>query len=288
MAGALFSRNNWRRFRNRFNDLSRCTLLNYRLYRQLPDDVNAENNFFRFTGEIESITDGHTLWVKGEDLTIPVSLEKTKCFLLPKHEGAIPVAPAQIRLNTICTLTEGAKVFIGGQLKMKNNRLSFYSSKENPLIVIFYNCPDDDLPREIIIGSRTRREYWNAVTPISLAAGVLSLIYIAASLLGRPAFHLTLITAIIAVFIPVLPIIPPGILLTVLHQRFMQNATTLRANRDLAKFGLLSETQKQPYRRFDIRAYSLEVFAWITLLSGIIINIIFIFLILFQFEVITL
>ncbi|MCL2174566.1 MAG: hypothetical protein FWB73_00835 [Treponema sp.] len=297
MAGALFSRDKWRRFRNRFNDLRKCALLNYSQYRQLPDDVNTESNTFRFIGEIESITDGHTLWVRGKDLTIPVSLDKTKCFLLPQQEDSlhgsfasqgVPETPAQIRWNTICTLTEGAKVFIGGQLKMKNNRLSFYSSKENPLMVIFYNCPDDDLPRRIISGARTRWEYWNTVTPISLAAGALSLVYIAASLLERPAFHLTVITAIIAVFIPILPIIPPGILLTALYQRFMLNATTLRAKWDLAKFGLLPDAHIQPSRRFDIRAYSLEALAWIMLLAGILINIIFIFLILFQFKVITL
>jgi hypothetical protein len=30
---------------------------------------------FSFTGEIESITDVHTLWVKGAYLTIPISLK---------------------------------------------------------------------------------------------------------------------------------------------------------------------------------------------------------------------
>jgi len=288
MTGALFRRDMWRRFRNRFDDLRQRTLLNYRLYRQLPNNgLLAANDIFRFIGEIESITDGHTLWVRGEDLTVPVSLEKTKCYMLPQNKGKVPEAPIQIRWNTICTLTEGAKVFISGQLQMKDNRLSFCSSKENPLMVIFYNCPDDILPREIISGSRTRWDYWNAVTPISLAAGALSLIYIAASLLGRPAFHLTVITAIIAVFIPILPIMPPGLLLTALHQRFTLNATNLRANWDLAKFGLLPDTKKQPLRRFDIRAYSLEVLAWIVLFIGIFINIVFIFLILIQFEVIT-
>jgi len=61
-------------FRNRFNDLRLNPLLNYPQYRQLKD----EGGVFRFTGEIDSITDGHTLWVRGEDLTIAVSLKKNQ------------------------------------------------------------------------------------------------------------------------------------------------------------------------------------------------------------------
>ena len=315
-----------------------------------------EGGIFRFTGEIESITDGHTLWVRGEDLSLPVSLEKTKCWLLPPQEGeGVPEAPEQVRWNRVSTLSEGAKVFIGGQIKTRNNRLSFVSTKEKPLMVIFYNCPDSDLTDGIIRAARTRNEYWNNITPISLAIGALALVYFAASFLNRPAFRLTVITSLIAIFVPILPIFPPGLLFTVMYRRMTWYARRLRAYWDLAllptrylqpgkkrvilntgeeygfvkincprqategevnfllpvnneekkhdwyffgcfdensslpkksrdpfvSFGLLPANPALLARRYAIKAYVMEIFAWLILFLGIFINVIFIFVILF-------
>ena len=353
ITGAVFSRNKWRKFRRQFERLRMEPLLDYRRYRQLE----GEGGVFRFTGEIESITDGHTLWVRGEDLTIPVSLEKTRCFLLPVTEGeGTPEAPEQIRWNRVSTLTEGAKVFIGGQIKTQNNRLSFCSTKENPLMVLFYNCPDTELAGSLIRAARTRNEYWNSFTPVSLVIGALALIYMAASFLGRPAFRLTVISALVAVFVPALPVVPPGILFTVLYRRMSWHARKLRSYWDLVrlplnlmpncpegqvpgtgeKYGyvtldslpegeaipwLLPENQKlgknklyffgtlaaqtgeqyplpqrskdpfvsfgilpdDPSRlagRYAVKAYTLEVLAWLILLTGISVNVVFIIFIL--------
>jgi len=238
IAGAFYSRYKQGQFRRRFVDLGLAPLLDYRQYRQLENTASGElqGGVFRFTGGIESITDGRTLWVKGEDLTIPVSLEKTNCFLLPKHEGEeLPEAPEKIRWNRVSTLTEGVKVFIGGLIKMQNNRLNFISTKENPLIVIFYNCPEAELTSQIIRAARSRNEYWNAVTPASLFIGAMLLVTIAASLLNRPAFRLNLISALVAVFTPVLPAIPPGFLFTVLYRSIAWSVKKYRANWELAR-----------------------------------------------------
>jgi len=235
IAGAFYSRNKWKVFRNRFDCLRLAPILDYRRYRQLE----GEGSVFRFTGGIESITDGHTLWVKGDDLTMPVSLEKTKCYLLPVHDGeGIPEAPEQIRWNRVSTLTEGAKVFIGGQLKTQNNRLSFCTTKEKPLMVLFYNCPDSELTGAIIRAARTRNEYWNSLTPVSIVIGALTLVYMAASFLNRPAFRLTVISTLVAIFVPVLPVVPPGILFTVLYRRLTWHARNFRAYWDLARLPL--------------------------------------------------
>jgi hypothetical protein len=258
--------------------------LDYRQYRQ-PE---SEGGIFRFSGGIESITDTHTLWVKGGDLTIPISIAKTKCFLLPIHEGEeFPQAPLQIRWNRISTITEGTKVFIGGKINKQDDRMNFVSTKEQPLMVIFYNCPDAVLAGSIIRAARTRNEYWNAVTPVSLAIGALSLIYIAASYLGRPAFRLTVLSALFSVFIPVLPVLPPGILLTSLYRKFTWDSRKLRADYDLARYGLLQDFEKRSPNYFAYRAYALELFGWALLLAGICINIIFIGLLLYLFGILS-
>jgi len=246
IAGAFYNRGKWKRFRRRFDELRLAPLLDYRLYRKLE----GGGGVFRFTGSIESITDGHTLWVRGEDLTIPVYLEKTKCFLLPVHEGeGIPEAPEQIRWNRVSTLTEGARVFIGGQINTHNSRLSFCPAKGKPLMVLFYNCPDTELTDTVIRAARTRNEYWNTITPISLAIGALALIYMAASFLGRPAFRLTVISALVAVFVPALPLIPPGILLTGLYRRMTWQARKLRTYWDIVRLPLRYLLPEYPERQ---------------------------------------
>jgi len=218
ITGAIYVRYRWRQFRKRFIDLGTAPILDYRNYRRLA----CEGGVFRFTGEIESITDGHTLWVKGDDLTIPVSLENTKCYLLPKSDGdEIPEPPEQIRWNRVSTLTEGVKVFIGGLIKTQNNRLIFVSTKENPLIVIFYNCHESELTNQIIMSARSKNEYWNTLTPLALGIGALSLVYIATSLLDRPAFRLNVVIALVSVFIPILPFIPPGLLFVNIYRRMI-------------------------------------------------------------------
>lgn len=281
IAGAFYSRFKWRQFRKRFVDLELKPLLDYRQYRTLND----EGEIFRFTGEIESITDGRILWVRGENLTMPVSLEKTKCFLLPKHEGnEIPEPPEQIRWDRVSTLSEGVKVFIGGQIMTHNNRLSFNSTKENPLIVIFYNCPESELTNEIILSARARNEYWNNFTPASLVIGASALIYIAASLLNRPAFRLNVIAALIAIFVPILPFIPPGLLFTALYRRITWHTGKQRAYRDLAK--IPGGDPKQRFSiRYAIKAYILEAAAWLILILGISVNVVFIMLILSLLEI---
>jgi len=324
--------------------------------------MGDEGGVFRFTGEIESITDGKILWVRGDNLTIPVSLEKTKCFLLPIHNGdGVPDAPEQIHWDRISAFNEGVKVFIGGQIKMRDNRLSFFSTKEKPLMVIFYNCPDSSLTTEIIRSARTRNEYWNGITPVSLVIGAMALIYIAYSFLNRPAFRMTVITALVAIFTPIMPILPPGFLLTVLYRRMTWNARKFRAYKDMAclplrylqqgmesselstgetygykiydalpveaeqadfpfltpddteekksqwhlfgildsstlpskskdpfvSFGILPSSPQLLSRRYAIKAYTMEVFAWLLLLVGICINIVFIYLILFLLGIIS-
>jgi len=302
IAGAFYNRHIWYLFKNRFNKLRLLPLLDYRQYRQIENDAKEKTTeLYQFTGGVESITDGHTLWVKGSDLTISVSLEplpnrksegfsqiKTKCFLLSKHEGTdIPDSLEQISWDRISTLTEGAKVFIGGQIKSVNNRLIFCSTKEEPLMVIFYNCPYSELPGKIISAARPQNEYWNGLTPISLVIGALALIYIASSLLGRPAFRLTVIAALVAVFVPILHFFPPGFILTALYRRLSWNAGRLRAQWDIARFGLKQGVTQKQINLYWIKAYTTELFAWAVLLLGISINIFFIYLILYLLQVIS-
>jgi hypothetical protein len=242
VAGAFTSRHAWRQFRRRFDELRLRPLLNYEVYRGLKEDGGS----YRFIGGFESVTDGHTLWIRSDNLTIPVSLRGAQTYLLPMQEGdGVPEnfdpgeeAPERIRWDRVSSLTEGARVFVGGALVLRENRWTFAAANETPLLVIFYDGPDRSLTVRAIRAGRHRNEYWNAVTPYALILGALCLIVMATTFLFRPAFRLTVITALIAVFTPLFPLIPPGILCTVLYRRLWWRARIFRAHRDLAKLPL--------------------------------------------------
>jgi hypothetical protein len=241
VAGAFASRHRWRQFRRRFDELRLKPLLDYGVYRGLA----REGGSYRFIGGFESITDGHTLWIRSETLTIPVSLRGAQTYLLPMQEGDGAAetfdpgeeAPERIRWDRVSTLTEGAKVFVGGSLTLKDDRWTFAAADE-PLLVIFYDGPDRSLTVRAIRAGRHRNEYLNALTPYSLILGALCLIVMAVLFLNRPAFRLTSITALIAVFTPLFPLVPPGLLCTVLYRRLWWRARIFRAHRDLVKLPL--------------------------------------------------
>jgi hypothetical protein len=259
MIGGLVKRYKWYIFRRRFDELRLSPILDYSHYRQVE-----ETRAFRFTGGVESVTDGQTLWVRSENLTIPVSLKNAETYLLPmqksalskkrvspkrdasnpEDEGTIEIfdpsdeAPERIRWERVSTLTEGAKVFVGGLLVCKDERWNFVSTKENPLMVIFYDGPDQSLTTQTIRAGRHRGEYWNTITPYSLVIGALCQILVAVLFLSRPAFRLTVIVSIIALFTPMYPIIPPGLLFTVVYRRLSWRSRILRAYSDLARLPL--------------------------------------------------
>jgi hypothetical protein len=251
VAGAFANRRNWRLFRQRFDDLRLKPFLDYVAYRR------GEGGLYRFIGGFESVIDGHTLWIRNKALTIPVSLAGAHTYVLPMPEKDEPSgyfdpgkeAPSRISWDRVTALAEGAKVFVGGALLPQDNRLTFVSERDNPLLVIFYDGPDRSLTARTIRAGRDRNEYWNFITPYALILGAFSQLLITLNLLNRPAFSLTALTAFFAVFIPLLPMIPPGFVLTVLYKRLWWQARVFRAYRDLVRLPLKYLPSNQAHGR---------------------------------------
>ena len=287
MTGALINRRKWRQFRKRFDELRRSPVLTYSNFRPTtpPSRLQAsglENKAgpFRFIGTFESITDRQTLWIRSDNLTVPIPLKNAKTYLLPAENDneAQTVDPRDeimeiIRWNKVSSLTEGARVFVGGLLADTDGRFGFTSTKENPLMVIIFYGSDDSLSARVIRAGRPCRDYLNAVTPYSLIIGVICQILIAAAYLHRPAFRPTVIISLIALFIPLYPFIPPGLLFTLMHRRLVWRVRNLRACGDLARYKIL--TDSLPAWRYIAKANLLEAAAWIILTAGIGLNIFF-------------
>jgi hypothetical protein len=254
IAGAFYSRRNWRLFRRRFNELGQRPILDYAACMNTTPGPAGEEKEFRFSGGFESLTEDKILWIRGDELTIPVDLRGAKTYVLPDTEAkGIPAAfdpgeeaPEQIRLDRISALTGGVKVFAGGSLCVREGRRIF-ASAAHPLMVVFYEGPDRSLTVRTIRAGRHRNEFFNFITPYSFIAGAFSQIIMAVSLYSRPVYRLTLIAAIVALFTPLFSWLPPGIFFTLAYRRLWWKARIFRAYRDLVRLprGYIPAGEKQ-------------------------------------------
>jgi hypothetical protein len=227
LAGTFFSHNVWRVFRHRFNELRSYPVLNYSVLQRAGDGI------FRFTGYLESITDDHIMWVRGENITVPVDLTGASTYLFPLSGDKGD--PQRVRWDKVMALIEGTRVFIGGRLATQQNRRIFVAGTDGPLIIIFYEGTDRSLNNRVLWAGRHSNEYFNTLTPYALAVGVFAQLSIAISFLHRPAFRLTAVVAFIAMFLPLFPVLPPGILFTALYIRLWHRARMFRAYRDTVR-----------------------------------------------------
>jgi hypothetical protein len=254
IAGAFISRRSWRVFRRRFDELRLKPLLDYGAYRR-----GGDGELYRFIGGFESVTGEDTLWLRGGDLTVAAALGGAHTYMMmptkdiPPEPGSIDQGrgagpmdfssggeetPERIRWNRISALPGGVKVFVGGALVQKDGRPVFSSTREQPLLVIFYDGPDRAFPIRAIRAGRRHNEYWNSITPYSFILGAFSQIIMVMIFLPRPAFQLTALTAFIALFAPLFPLVPPGLLFTLIYQQLWRRARKLRSCRDLARLPL--------------------------------------------------
>ncbi|MDR2660286.1 MAG: hypothetical protein LBC27_09940 [Spirochaetaceae bacterium] len=246
LAGIFISRHKWGVFRERFAYLCRCPPLDYTLLRKNTNDE------YHFIGNFESVTEGNTLWIKSDNLTVPVCLKNVQTYMMPLTEKKRGIgagdkiyvdtndfdvnatSPRRLNWNKISTLTAGAKVFIGGVLKAIDGKQTFISSKRRPLLLIFYECSERTLSAGVVRAGRYQTEYWNTVTPYSIIGGIFSLIWIAQLFFGRPAYRAVVLSAIVAIFGPLFPLLPPGLIFTIFYRHLWWRACLYRVFRDIA------------------------------------------------------
>jgi hypothetical protein len=237
IVGAFVVRRRWRLFRARFDDLRLSPILDY----GRACGLGGDGGIFRFFGEFESIN-GKILWAKGGGLTIPIDLSGAKVFLLPSEEevdlNGTENEPRPIKWDQISEFSEGARIFVGGKASPLNGRPQFASSKEDPLLIILYDGQDRSLLMRAVRAGRKKNEYWNPATPYSFAFGIFAEVLMALSFANRPAFSVSFAAALTFAFIPLIPFLPPGVLLTAWSRSLWRRGRAYRALRDLVKLPL--------------------------------------------------
>ena len=243
--GAIGVRHRWRRFRRRVIAASLLPLVSYASVRHRRHEQRAVCDA-RFLGTLESIQGEHTAWIRGPDITIAVDMSASEIYLVAHtneaHGEARPdsppssppdTPPARTSWSRLGSLPEGIKVLVSGRLDTSGAYPAIRSAAGDPVLAVFYDGPEPSLVRRCIWSGRQLNEYWNSVTPGALAGGAFALILFASLLLRRPLAIEYSRLAIALAALPLMPLLPPGIVFFYVYRRCWRRGRTLRAHRDV-------------------------------------------------------
>jgi len=237
---------------------------------------------YRCVGAVEAVSDEGILWVRSKGVTVAVAMNRAQIFLVPP-EGTEDGALQRLQWRQFPMVLEGSKIYVAGPFCTRDGRSLFCSTKDDPLMVLLFDGDEQTLVYRVLSAARQYNEYWNSLTPYSLALGVFSQLLIAASYSGRPALRLSVLIALTAVFIPILPLLPPGVLLTSFYRRWWRRARQYRAYRDVLAFmqkesitaapeGLPDAVARGDIQQYKNRSLLLVIYAISAVGFGIVIN----------------
>ncbi len=256
--GAFAVRASWRRFRAAMLGSARLPRLDYIAMEKAPEGTR-----FRVWGGIMALEGNDRVWIRGRSgkdmLSVVLDLAWSHCYSLPadKSPARSPVSiPApdvsgQPSLRTVPSgydeaeespepfvwrrlppLSEGTSVFARGILRREAGRAVLGGTRSEPVILVVTGLPESELLQRCVRQGRQPNEYWNRLTPLSFAMGVACMVAILLSF-ARSVFipDIFLLTALTA-FLPLSPLLPPGLLLFFLYRALWKRARSLRASRD--------------------------------------------------------
>ncbi len=250
--GAVLARHRWRVFRRRITTASTYATAGY------PEVLIGSRarrerfiGWYRFFGGLESIQGDGLAWLTDGRASVAVELADAPVYMVPggpvdaaagrerlslhADQGEVPTATTWKKVGS---LPEGTRMFVAGSLYGEQGRAVFKGTNGSRPFVILYDGPDETLVFRSIRDGRQQNEYWNSVTPISLAAGSLSLFILAYLYIGAP---LTRIAGLLSASLGLLPIsilVPPGVILFFVYRRLWRVGRGLRAERDLLRLPL--------------------------------------------------
>ena len=239
LIGAFSVRNRWRLFRIQ---LMKASLRPSLTYAAVHDSTSS--GIYRLFGSLQAVQDENILWLANSTVSVSIDLTGVPVYILPsvpKGESMIKTgkypdeSPRRTYWNRIFSLPERTSIFVSGELVYKDGRSRFSDTKDNPLMVIIYDCDDSYFYSHAILSGRQRNEFWNVLTPGSLTIGSFSLFIYFYLLIQMPYMQFPAVTAITFSLVPVMPFLPPGLVFYYIYRYLWKNARILRAERDLIR-----------------------------------------------------
>ena len=220
--GAFIVRGQWRRFRASIRDATSLPALEDRARSMdLPAMVVAR-------GEIDAMGGDDELWVAGAGVSFVVDLSDSWVYVLAGRRGDDRIE--RLRWRDLRAIGPGSRAFAAGKAEFREGRIVMSRGS----LVVLHDGDDDSLVRRAVWAGRHDNEYWNPLTQVSLAVGVVAMSAIARLTLPGRIPALVLALTLTAAFSPVLPLLPPGVAGFFLYRRYWRRARYCRARRDVA------------------------------------------------------
>jgi len=237
LVGAFRVRAVWRQFRLIMINASLFPICSYSEISE-----RRKEGYFRFFGEIESIqSEGRRLWVKNKSLTMTVQMANCHVYLIPSEKKMTSQMPTKLPWSRVFSIAEGTPVFISGEVREVEGRIRFAGDRKNPLTVIIYDGEEKTLLERSISCGRQKNEYWNFLTPWSIAIGGILSLALLNMMIKASVPTEVLIGGIIVSALPVIPFLPPGLFLSLLYTVLWRRGRYCRADRDLVALPLRFE-----------------------------------------------
>ena len=245
LIGAFNVRSGWRKFREQVLQASVRTELEY----SRPDrHREGDAGMFRFIGNLQAIQNESTVWVSNGKLSVRAELQKVNIYILPNsqtgsdsksieknHVADREEMPRKMNWENVYSLPQGTSFLFSGKIFIENGIPVFRHTEEEPLLALIYDGAEETLLRRSIWSGRQINEYWNPFTPVSLIAGSLSLFINAYLVFRNPSLRPEALFILVMSTIPLLPLMPPGVLFFLIYKWLWRAGRILRGERDLIK-----------------------------------------------------
>ncbi len=277
--GAVVIRRNRRAFRRRVVQAAGLEPLSAHVSGRIGVPIERLG-VFRFAGSLEAIQGQDTVWLRSPALSVAVRMDGERVHMVPSEgevtqdgpnaAGAPEYPLLALRWRKLHAIAEGTGFCVAGPAYHEHGKLVFKGEAAEPLLVLVYDGDPDSVFERALWYGRRRNEYWNPLTPPSLVLGAVLLGWVAYGLLNSPFHRGFAVFGITLAALPVLPLLPPGVLFLLLYHKLWKRGRRKRAERDLLLFRDPSRAENALSRGRE--ALVLECFALTALLSGLAIN----------------
>lgn len=226
LIGAAAVRHAWRAFRARVTAAA-----------ALPDVEEVDSGACRVVGRVNAVQGDDTLWVGTERGQVAVHLGSMPIHLVrtipPGARRPDPVPPRVTRWRNLAAIAEGTSILVLGSVTLRSRVRHVDPTGVPQRLVVIYDGPSEDLIATALWMGRSRSEYWNSVTPLSLAITVIFLAWLAVASFSETRFGA--LVALVGALLPVTPIVPPAVVATYVYRRLWRRGRRLGAIRDVLR-----------------------------------------------------
>lgn len=275
LGGAFAVRARWRAFRRKLLVAAQLPRIDYALAHDAGDEF-PEDRPVAVYGRLEGIQGERGIWLGSNGISVLVDLHRVPIFLLPKTAGAAPSFPDEtprvVYWREMNALVEGSRFFVAGTVARDRGtlRIRGWDAMGGVPLVIMYDCADTIVFERAMWTGRQRNEYWNHITPVSLIVGFLAEVLWVLRVFDES--RLDALIGIVAALVPILPLIPPGVVGFYVYRRMWRRGRRIRAARDMRLLRNGNGRDTAAYRRETRIATAYEAVALGIFVTAIAVN----------------